>query len=472
MLKLLTELLAITESKAQDSFMTLFEDLGTLKDLRLGSMIGALKQQYAKAGSSRRGGRHSETSHDRTSEVGNKLARGGYWGGGIRVGAESEIVDIAKVRDFADVRKALRDNDNAGVFAFYTSSAGENAIAILADPLGHIGTPTQYVGFAWDFSKTSIPAEKQQELLKLLSVGQRGGGNWNETDEVVKKSASSSHVTTVSAKDVRRYDKEDRLKADGKTVKDYHEKPYADYEDWVDAIHERNKDNSSRHQILIIKGEDKNTATYDPKNKDNSSLIGEWNKKTKKGYILNRKEPFNNAIEKEYGKEKNFVGVSVNVASVRNFVNALAKEIKLTGKVAMSDAKAMDKRKERNANPPIEAKDLKLFADDIKTRLAKYKNSKLETVEDAKAFFEKAMAGGLKKINLGGSTYIAKINETYTKASLVDALAGKTVYLQFDADRATSGYGELKIGVKIENGMLKLVSAEYSVNGKKVTEKF
>lgn len=464
MLKLLTELLAITESKAQDSFMTLFEDLGTLKDLRLGSMIGALKQQYAKAGSSRGGGRRSETTYDGTSEVGNKLARGGYWGGGIRVGAESEIVDIAKVRDFADVRKALRDNDNAGVFAFYTQSAGENAIAILADPLGHIGTPTQYVGFAWDFSKTGIPEEKQQELLKLLAVGRRGGGGWNETDEVVKKSASSSHATTVSAKDVRRYDKEDRLKADGKAAKDHHDKAYTAYEDWVDAVNELS---SGRFKVSIEKGADKNVAKS-----NGNGMVGEWDKKTGKGFIRSYKEPFNSAIEKEYGKEKNFVGVSVNVASVRNFVNALAKEVKLTGKVAMSDAKAMDKRKERNANPPIEPKDLKLFADDIKTRLSKYKNSKLETVEDAKAFFEKAMAGGLKKINLGGLTYIAKINETYTKASLVDALAGKTVYLQFDADRATSGYGELKIGVKIENGMLKLVSAEYSVNGKKVTEKF
>lgn len=189
----------------------------------------------------------------------------------------------------------------------------------------------------------------------------------------------------------------------------------------------------------------------------------------------------------EYDKlfiTKKYAGFVQTVREVAPFVNNLAKAFgsRLTVKLILADKVKMQKRNERSANQPIEPKDLKLFTNNIKTRLAMYKNTKVATAEDAQDFINKVFGGGLKKLKFAGSTYTVvpakeyigsndkrgqgKGYKSYYNGTMSDLFSGKKVTMQFEADRAESDYNTLYLTVKLVKGQLVPVEARYSDKNK------
>ena len=177
---------------------------------------------------------------------------------------------------------------------------------------------------------------------------------------------------------------------------------------------------------------------------------------------------------------KKYSGFAQTVREVTPFVNNLAKAFgsRLTVKLILADKARMEKRNERNANPPIDPKVLKLFTDEIKTRLAKYKNSKVASAEDAQDFVNKVFGGGLKRLKFAGSTYTVvpakeyigsndhrgqgKGYKSFYNGTMSDLISGKNVTMQFEADRAESDYNTLYLTVKFSKGQLIPVEARYN----------
>ena len=172
---------------------------------------------------------------------------------------------------------------------------------------------------------------------------------------------------------------------------------------------------------------------------------------------------------------KKFTGFTQTVREVVPFINNLASTFKtrLEVKLILADQERTKKQSERRLNRPIDPKELTLFKDDIKTRLAKYKNSKVDTAEDAADFVKKVFAGGMKKLRLAGSTYSAIPSKKYTgsanrkhegfyNGTMQDLFTGKSVTMEFEADRAERDYHTLYLTVKLVKGQLVPVEARYT----------
>lgn len=191
---------------------------------------------------------------------------------------------------------------------------------------------------------------------------------------------------------------------------------------------------------------------------------------------------------------KHYQGVAQEVRSVALFFDAMFEvfpnAIKM--KLITIDHDLRKKRSDRYGNADYastKTSDLKMFADDIKTRLAKFKNSKVASVEDMQEFVAKVFTGGglLKKLNFAGLTYEAvpavkelgsndsrkysKEFQRYHDRTMHDLFSGKEVSIEFESDRAASQYHSLYIIVKFKDGMIKPVKAKYfDANEKKNKE--
>ena len=180
---------------------------------------------------------------------------------------------------------------------------------------------------------------------------------------------------------------------------------------------------------------------------------------------------------------KKYAGFVQTVREIVPFVNNLAKAFgeRLDVKLILADKVRKAKQGERQANRPIEAKDISLFKDDLKTRLTKYKNSKADTAENAQEFIDKVLSGALKKLTFAGSTYsttpVKKYigsNDRHQKGyrafydgTMNDLISGKPVTMEFEADRKESDYNTLYLTVKMIKGALVPVEMKYSVKGGK-----
>jgi hypothetical protein len=185
-----------------------------------------------------------------------------------------------------------------------------------------------------------------------------------------------------------------------------------------------------------------------------------------------------------------YAGFTQTVREIVPFVNNLGATFgtRLTVSLVMADKVRMGKRGERAQNRPIDPKDLKLFKDDLSTRLAKYKNTKVDTAEDAEDFVKKVFGGGLKKLKFAGRTYSAVPEKEYMGSSgrsgsgkheyfyngtFATLLSGKPATMKFEADRKEGDYNTLYLTVKFVNGSLVPVEMSYSESyGKSQTVKF
>lgn len=190
---------------------------------------------------------------------------------------------------------------------------------------------------------------------------------------------------------------------------------------------------------------------------------------------------------------KRYAGFTQTVREIVPFVNNLGATFgtRLTVSLVMADKVRMVKSGERAQNRPIDPKYLKLFKDDLSTRLAKYKNTKVDTAEDAEDFVKKVFGGGLKKLKFAGRTYSAVPEKEYMGSSgrsgsgkheyfyngtFATLLSGKPATMKFEADRKEGDYNTLYLTVKFVNGSLVPVEMRYSEKdesyGKSQTVKF
>ena len=441
-MELLVELLKINEQTAEDQLIQLFEDLGNLKKLNIGSMINAFKQSYY---------RGSKGQNGHTTEVENKFRR--HYG----IGKESEIIESdVQIKNWGGFRKVIEGVEGYPVGAVINLDKKPVAVVVLN------GTELKYknetVGVAWDFSKTGLSDEVKNAVMFAL---ENADGHYNRKLSKIRK--DKSETDSVPVERFYRLDKVKALEKEGKTVKGERQVPVKDYETWYDAM----KDGGAK-----VNRDDKLvTATL------NDLPIGEWNKETGKGFIIYRQEALNAEVSEVYGKPKQIQGISHKVEQLRSFVEALTNVGVVTLSVVMVDKEGQKKNQDRlkvGGPAPREVSQSKA-KEALNKRLAFYKASKLETAEDAFDFMKKVFSGKAKQINFEGNTYSAipsansfgshgKGYQIFTDTTMKDLITGKPVAVKFEADRAKGEYSTLTIGVKLVNGSLQVVS----VNGKTV----
>lgn len=210
-----------------------------------------------------------------------------------------------------------------------------------------------------------------------------------------------------------------------------------------------------------------------------AEVVGTTAKKGASAKTETEKERDYNVDKKEYDEKfttKKYAGFTQTVREIVPFVNNLAKTFgnRLEVKLILADKNRQAKRGERSANRPVDPKEMKLFKDDLKTRLAKYKNTKIDSAETAEDFIKKVFGGGLKKLKFAGRAYSAVPDTEYEPGSgsgkhkyfyngtMQKLFLGKPVTMKFSADTKEGDYNSLYLTVKLVNGELKPVEMRYS----------
>src|SRR5271154_6472566 len=121
---------------------TLFEKLGSLTDLKVGSMINILKQSgHMGSGSGRR------ASGPHTSHIGNKF---GADHTRSDIGANSQIIDVGVLKDgIKGLRQAFKKHESAKAFALYV---GGKAVAFGTFDAHALGGQARGGIFAYDLT--------------------------------------------------------------------------------------------------------------------------------------------------------------------------------------------------------------------------------------------------------------------------------------------------------------------------------
>lgn len=476
-MSLISELLAISEAKTAHQ---LFENLGNLNSLGAGKLVDIFKQHFTKQTRPARLG--GETSLV-TAAVGKKLKIDNYWATGV--GPSSKIEPIAKMVDFADVRKVFRTHEACTAMAFYAPAAlnSSTAIMLIIDDDQQITKPSGTIGFAWDFTPVlkKLDNEKKEALAALVgeftgSALKQKSSSSPDYEQSTEKSDMTSKHSTVGARQIGKYDKRQGLDtAKNEKYSDTRKKSYTDYEDWSDDAKAMSK-NYSRGDVSIETDGDMKVAKWsNGRTGHNASAmeLGRWDKKEKAGFIMVSHEPFNKDIEIEYGTLRSYAGVTVTVASVKTFIEAVVKIVgKLSGKSISRDLESRDKKQSRQQNRPVNtgvlsADELKVFKSELNLRLSKYKNTKLVSTDDAKTFAEQALSGSLKKLNFQGKTYNVSEHSTYEDRSLLSKiLKGTPFKVTYDGDKETNAYRSISIMLKVDKATGKMTPISVELDGK------
>lgn len=373
-MELLRELIEINHDAEMAG---LFEELGNLGKLELGTLVNAFKQTY-RAYSKGRSGIMKDTS-----TVGGKFApeqRG--------LGKDSETVEVGHIRNWVGLKKAYgnfkADRPLATIFV-----VDKKPVALLIASEYDMTSINDKVALAWDFSRIDVTEEEAASLTKGLST-KADSSRWRTEIVDVKAKPKSSEKTEV----------------------------------------EKERD-------------------YDYKK-------GEYQEKF---------------------TTKKYVGFTQTVREIVPFVNNITKTFgtRLVIKLILADKVRDEKIRSRSNNRPIDPKEMKLFQDDIRVRLAKYKNSKEDSVESAEEFVKKVFSGALKKVKFAGSTfslvpereYMGSSssrgkNQVFYNGTMRDLMTGKNVTMQFEADRREQDYQTLYLTVKMINGTLVPVQVRYT----------
>jgi hypothetical protein len=468
-MELLKELIQISidseEKLFEEQFQSLLEDLGNLKQLKIGSMINAFKQHYGSGG-----GRGRNQSGPSTGDVGNKFQK--KWSA-MNIGRDSEVIigDTA-IKSWGAFRREFTKSEKPIVGAVVNLNSKPVA-TIVVDDTGYFKSKNDVYGIAWDLSKVDLSDEIKEKIVASLAGPDSGYNN-----ETKKSSKFKSDAERARFERFYRSDKVEALKKEGKQAKDKIEVPVKDYETWYDAM----KDGGAQ----LDKTEDYVKASV------NGKPMGEWDKKEKKGFFIQYKEAFNSSVEKVYTEVKQIKGIAQTTEDIKRFVEALIENGKVTVDFIIADIeqnKKAQERRERGKPEPVKLSDadMREAKSDLMKRLAFYKASKLDTVKDAKEFLDKVLAGKAKRLNLAGRTYTAipaskylgsndrrgsEPRKSFYEKEMANLIAGKPVTLQFEADRSQNQYDTLYLVVKLVNGTLTPVEARYPVGSKTETFKF
>lgn len=204
---LLTELLIIKQKQTVASMIIpLFEDIGNLKDLGVGRLINAFKQQFHDRSMRGRPARAGE------SEVGNKFTNSGS-----RVGRDSEIEDYGVLVKIQDFRKIMRKYDEGKPDIVGCAVYVKNKpVAMVVGSSNTFSGINNVAGIAWDLS--SLPEDKANKILDSI------GGDlsyrdmrkvthepekWVDVDADTKKKIPAKTTSTSAIKSER--EKEERV---------------------------------------------------------------------------------------------------------------------------------------------------------------------------------------------------------------------------------------------------------------------
>lgn len=243
---------------------------------------------------------------------------------------------------------------------------------------------------------------------------------------------------------------------DGNSVKDYRAGDIIgvafDLKKVFNAINPHDSDKLSADMLrsgLIGNGSTKDSSTRDVKDR--------WDDSTRK-----------------------YEGAAVATKNVVTFVNALVSVVTVEAELIMTGESDRKKRDDRFTNRPIEPKDVKLFKDDLRARLAKYKATKLVNVDDVQQLVNLIFSnnGAFKKINFQGQPYNLVPDIDYVPSASKHAqggysdfakklFTGKEVTIRFSGDSAAQNYDTLYLNIQLVNGAIKPVKIR--VNGKEHT---
>ena len=465
-MELLLELMQISEDSSdrllESNMMLLLEDLGNLKQLRIGSMIDAFKQNFYASRKNQVG----------TTEVGSKIDK--TWGN--RAGRDSEIIKGTKaLKNWNAMRREIEGHETPAAGAV-VKFKGEPVAVIVLPHSDALKSRNDVVGLAWDLSKVKLEDDIKKSILATL--GSKSEDGWNE--KASKTSQFKSDTDIVKFERFYNSDKVEALLKAGKvgnTDRKEVKVPVTDYETWYEAMREGG--------ATLDRSETEVKATL------RDMPVGVWDKKSGKGYFIRYRDAFNQKVEVVYQKPKQAKGLAQTSIQVKGFVDSLIAQGDVTVDVILTDTAGLAKKGERQQRgKPLPIKlsdtDIREAKDDLKKRLAFYKASKLETVEDAAAFLTKVLEGKAKKINFAGATYVAVPTAKYLGSNnerggkhrsfyddtMNKLITGKPVELQFETDRAKGEYNTLYLNVKLVNGTLTPVDARYYENGKSKTVKF
>ncbi len=209
-----------------------------------------------------------------------------------------------------------------------------------------------------------------------------------------------------------------------------------------------------------------------------------------------------------------FQGIAQRAPQMEKWVTT-AMEIfrsRLTVTAILRDQDAIKKRGDRMRNPPNfnnkrsdpkgkgygyghgSRYEFRLFADSLRDRFLKYKNSKVENISDANDLVKKLLSGGgdLHKITFKGKTYMAIPEHTYigtnqkrkeydgpnkgrlegTKSfydkRLSELFKGKLMRIDYEG---SGHYNRLHLSIQLRDGMIQPVALEYTLEDGYKTEK-
>ena len=159
-MELLLELMQISEDSSdrllESNMMLLLEDLGNLKQLRIGSMIDAFKQNFYSSRKNTVG----------TTEVGSKINK--TWGN--RAGRDSEIIKGTKVlKNWNAMRREIEGHETPPAGAVIKFKGDPVAVIVLPHDEA-LKSRNDVVGLAWDLSKVKLEDDVKKSILASLGT--------------------------------------------------------------------------------------------------------------------------------------------------------------------------------------------------------------------------------------------------------------------------------------------------------------
>lgn len=180
-------------------------------------------------------------------------------------------------------------------------------------------------------------------------------------------------------------------------------------------------------------------------------------------------------------KIRNHIGKSISTGSLKILLERVQEIVsqagaRLTVKLVLQDRAAASKRQNRNSNKRYNV-EYSGGLEDLKKRLALYKNSKQPMANNIKEFLSMVVAKAAKKIQFDGRTYsaIAGTNYSYQNISPIHLLNGTKFDIIYK-DMAPESYNTKDLTVTYAfdktTGILGPISASWSAtNGKKSQRK-
>ena len=467
-MELLQELMKISSDRKEQLFeehmMMFLEDLGNLKQLKIGDMINVFKQSFSSSQSKRSG------TELRSSPDGNKFANNSWQND--RIGKDSEVfIGTKGIKNWSAFRREFTSQEKPIIGGVI--NLGKKPVAVVKVTDGYFSSKSSIAGFAWDLTNVKLSDEAKLKIVETLAKTQATYGK-----EISKNSQFQSAYDYVETTRFYEYEKIQALADQGKERNSGDEKvPVEDFEKWYDAM---NSSNAS-----IDKKGNKRIATC------GNNVVGEWDADKKEGFITIFRKAFNSNIGFIYGKVQKATGTAQTTENIKLFVEALIEagkedNLEVTVDVIFVDEVGFAKSRGRVNNRPkdriLSAQAIASLKDDLMKRLAVYKAGKLDTVDDAAEFLQKVFDGKAKKINFAGRTYSStptmkylgssgsgnKKYQSFYDTSLPNLLAGKPVQVEFESDRDQNQYETLYLTVKLVGGVLKPIKVKYAENGRYV----